>query len=337
MQSDKNLVTVACVNFKPAGGDKEGALERILDFTDQAGRKGANVILFPELALSLMPPDDLLPRFAETIPGPSTEKVAELAAQLNVYVIMGMLESDQKDSKRVYNAAAVIGPSGVLGSYRKTHPFHPFENYERGRQFPLFATPYGPIGVGICYDTYCFPEVCRNYAARGVRLYCNLTAVPCGLQCNDEADLYMTMLKARSIENQLFIATAGLVGKEPIEQLGEVTFLGLSVIVGPKDGYSSCQVYAGPGDEVKEEIVMAQLDLSVKSSSPLVANILSHRHPEIYVDFPGSPASEQDKNEGQTAPDLSPLTFWDNLPMVKNMRGLEAENNFQRRMYGIKQ
>jgi predicted amidohydrolase len=296
MPSVKNLVTVACVNFKPAGGDKERALERILHFINQAGRKEANIILFPELALTSMPRDELIPRFAETIPGPSTEKIAQLAAQLNVYVIIGMLERDQNYTSRVYNAAAVIGPSGVLGSYRKTHPFHPFENYERGRQFPLFETPYGPIGVGICYDTYCFPEVCRQYAARGVRLYCNLTAVPCGLQCSDEADLYMTMLKARSIENQLFIATAGLVGKETIEQLGEVTFLGLSVIVGPKDGYSSCQVYAGPGDQVKEEIIMAQLDLSIKSSSPLVANILSHRHPEIYVDFAGSPASKQDKN-----------------------------------------
>jgi predicted amidohydrolase len=106
----------------------------------------------------------------------------------------------------------------------------------------------------------------------------------------------MTMLKARSIENQLFIATAGLVGKETMEQMGEVTFLGLSVIVGPKTEYSSCQVYAGPGDTVKEEIVMAQLDLSVKSSSPLVSNILSHRNPEIYVDFTGAPASEQGKD-----------------------------------------
>ena len=78
--------------------------------------------------------------------------------------------------------------------------------------------------------------------------------------------------------------------------MGEVTFLGLSVIVGPKTEYSSCQVYAGPGDTVKEEIVMAQLDLSVKSSSPLVSNILSHRNPEIYVDFTGAPASEQDKD-----------------------------------------
>lgn len=296
MPSEKNLVTVACVNFKPAEGDKERALERILDFTDQAARQGANIILFPELALTSMPSDTLIPRFAERIPGPSTEKIAELAKELNAYVIIGMLERDQKDSKRVYNVAAVIGPSGILGSYRKTHPFHPFENYERGRQFPLFETPYGPIGVGICYDTYCFPEVCRQYAVRGVRLYCNLTAVPCGLQCNDEADLYMTMLKARSIENQLFIATAGLVGKETIDQLGEVTFLGLSVIVGPKEGYSSCQVYAGPGDQTKEEIVMARLDLSVKSSSPLVSNILSHRHPEIYVDFPGSPVSKHGKD-----------------------------------------
>ena len=296
MPSDKNLVTVACVNFKPAGGDKEGSLERIADFTNQAGQKGANIILFPELALTSMPPDALLPRVAETIPGPSTEKIAQLAAQLNAYVIIGMLERDQKDSTRVYNAAAVIGPSGVLGSYRKTHPFHPFENYERGKTFPLFETPYGPIGIGICYDTYCFPEVCRNYAARGVRLYCNLTAVPSGLQCSDEADLYMTMLKARSIENQLFIATAGLVGKERIEQLGEVTFLGLSVIVGPQAERSSCHVYAGPAGEVKEEIVMTELDLSVKSSSPLVSNILSHRHPEIYVDFTGAPASDEGKD-----------------------------------------
>lgn len=281
----KNRVTVACVNFKPAGGDKANALERIKEFTEKASREGANLILFPELALTSLPSEELVPQFAETIPGPSTEEVAKLAAQLKAYVTFGMLECDQKDSRIVYNAAVMIGPAGILGSYRKIHPFAPFETYERGRKLPIFETSYGPIGIGICYDTYCFPEVCRAYAVRGVRLYLNPTAVPLGLECNDEAELCMTMLGARCVENQMFIATAGIVGKDRVEGLGEVTLLGRSTILGPKAGYSSYQVYAGPASGTEEEIIMSELDLSAVSTSPLVSNILSHRHPEMYAEL----------------------------------------------------
>ena len=177
---------------------------------------------------------------------PSTEEVAELAARLKVHVIFGMLEHDQKDPGVFYNAAVVVGPAGILGAYRKIHPFAPFETYERGKELPIFETPYGPIGIGICYDTYCFPEVCRSYAVRGVRLYLNPTAVPLGLECNDEAELCMNMLGARCVENQMFIASAGIVGRENVEGLGEVDFLGKSTIVGPKRGYASYQVLQNP-------------------------------------------------------------------------------------------
>ncbi len=281
----ENPVTVACVNLKPAGEDKAATLKSIKEYTVQASREGANIILFPELALTAVPPEELVPEFAETIPGPSTEEMAKIAAQHNVYVIFGMLERDKKHPSIVYNAAAVIAPTGILGAYRKTHPFLPFETNERGREYPIFETRYGPIGIGICYDTYCFPEVCRNYAIRGVRLYLNPTGIFYGLECGDDvAELYMTILGARSIENQMFLASANVVGKVDIPEIGgEITMFGKSVILGPKPGYSSYQIFAGPASDTEEEIVIATLDLSVVSGSPLLTNILKHRYPETYT------------------------------------------------------
>jgi predicted amidohydrolase len=277
-----NPVTVACINFKLSGGDKTLALGKIKYLTLKAARQGANIILFPELALTGLPPDDAVSLFAEKIPGPSSEEIAALAAQMNIYVVFGMLEQDQNDSSIVYNSAVVIGPEGIIGRYRKVHPFAPFEKYTHGTEFPIFETPYGPIGVGICYDTYCFPEVCRSYAVRGVKLYLNPTAVPLGLECSDEAELCMTMLGARAVENQMFIASAGIVGKDTVEGLGETTFLGNSVILGPKPGYSSYHIYAGPASGTDEEIIISELDLTAVSTSPLVSNILGHRHPRQY-------------------------------------------------------
>lgn len=280
----ENRVTVACVNLKPAGEDKAATLESIKEFTIQASNQGANIILFPELALTAVPPEEAMPKFVETIPGPSTEEMAKIAAQHNVYVIFGMLECDKKYPDIVYNVAAVIAPTGILGAYRKTHPFRPYETSERGREYPIFETAYGPIGIGICYDTYCFPEVCRIYAVKGVRLYFNPTGIFNTRDTGDDvAELYMTTLGARSIENQMFIASANIVGKEDVPELGEVAFFGKSVILGPKPGYSSYQIFAGPASDTEEEIVIATLDLSVVSGSPLLTNILKHRYPETYT------------------------------------------------------
>ncbi len=281
MKSYEDRVTVACVNFAPVTGDKAANLEKIKQFTIQASNKGANIIVFPETALTgYLFPVEMMPSLAETIPGQSTEEVAKLAAQHDVYVIFGMVERDKKDSGVFYNSAAVVGPTGVLGAYQKVHLGRPREvkRYYRGNAYPLFETIYGPIGVDICKD-FCFPEVARIYAIRGVRLLIHPTAFPefADVESKDYRDFYKTMLGARSIENKMFIASANLVGTE-----GPLTFIGYSAILGPKLGCMNYHIWAGPAG-TEEEIIIATLDLASLAKLPVAINYnIVDRYPETY-------------------------------------------------------
>ena len=142
MKTYLDTVTVACVNFTPVVGDNAANLEKIKRFTVQASGKGANIIVFPETALTgYVFPVEMTSGLAETIPGQSTEEMAELAAQLDVYVVFGMVERDKNRSDVFYNSAAVIGPTGILGSYQKVHLPPPDPDYfHEGSGYPLFET-----------------------------------------------------------------------------------------------------------------------------------------------------------------------------------------------------
>lgn len=113
-------VTVACVNFAPVWGDKAATLDKIAASVVEAASQGADIVVFPEEALSMPTgctpcrdgggPCDWHHHLAETVPGPATERIAELASQHEVYVFFGMAERDAADAARLYNAVAVVGP-----------------------------------------------------------------------------------------------------------------------------------------------------------------------------------------------------------------------------------
>jgi predicted amidohydrolase len=277
-----DTVTVACVNFEPMIGNKLHTRRKMEDVICRAAGKGANIIVFPETALTgYMFSQENLDEIAETVPGPSSRGLAELAAQLDVYVAYGLVERDQKAATVYYNSAAMVGPGSVLGTYRKVHVGAPTELAwcTRGSSFPIFATKYGPIGIGICYDNYCYPEVARTYALGGARLLLNPTAFSNfpDTTTGDMLAYYMTTLGARSIENKIFVASANLVGIE----MG-TAFLGQSVILGPKRGCSHYYVWGGPAGQ-DEEIVMATLDLSTPEKlPPPTQNIFRDRRPDTY-------------------------------------------------------
>jgi len=116
-------------------GKKEANLGKIKTFITQAAAQGNHIVVFPELALSGYECNEygtkdkkrctMHERAAETIPGPSTEEISKLTKELGVYVILGMPEQDRTDRKVRYISAAVIGPEGCLGAYRKLHLLPP--------------------------------------------------------------------------------------------------------------------------------------------------------------------------------------------------------------------
>lgn len=254
----EDIVTVAAVNFHAIWGDKAKNLEKIKDDIIKAAKQGANIILFPETALTGYDIDEKVMMHkenAETIPGPSTNEIAKLTRKYGVYVVVGMPERDSEDPDIIYNAAAVIGPDGVIGSYRKIHPALDEPKWATKGEEPLaFDTPWGLVGVGICYDTYEFPELVRYYAALGARLYLNVTAT---ITFSDVMECrYINQLQARVYENRIFIASANLVGKGLTTE-----WPGGSGILGPRENNTHVKWYDGPS-RGKEEIEIATIDLS---------------------------------------------------------------------------
>ncbi len=274
----EKIVTVACVNFEPILGDKEATLQKIEANVVEASLQGADIVVFPEEALvgaSACPgcrsegaPCATHLEIAETVPGPSTERIAALAAEHDVYVIFGLAETDPADPNILYNAAAVVGPEGIQGTYRKLHlGTLPWVNegitFNPGSALPIFETRFGPIGVQICYDFWFNPELTRLLALKGARLILNC----CGTFRGPGKREYMLhTTRTRAQENLVYCASANLVGGPGANgsysganlttEGRELSFLGHSTIAGPAFPRFS-HVYAEAGDE--EEIVCATL------------------------------------------------------------------------------
>ena len=262
----EDIITVSTVTLQPEWGDKGRNLNRILGFMRAAAKKGSDLVVFPEMALTGYDdePDKPLKekmqyRLAETVPGPSTDVVAEAAKKLGLYVVMGMPIRDEEKPDTIYNGLAIFSPDGLVGSYHKMHLPAPEPNWAtRGDKPFILDTPWGPVGCAICYDTYCFPELMDYYVAKGCRLYINSTALA---HCHGRY-LGDTTLQAQCVREGIYIVSSNLGGLDV-----DNYFWGGSSILGPGRGTWEPKYYAGmpfPPDGADEEAMYtATIDLSL--------------------------------------------------------------------------
>lgn len=262
----KDIITVSTVTINAAWGNKEVNLNRILGYADAAGKKGADLIIFPEMALTGYDDEVDKPKaekmqvkLAELIPGPSSQALADICKQYGMYAVMGMPERDADDASIIYNSLAICTPEGSIGTYRKMHlPYPDFNWATSGDQPVMFDTPWGPMGVSICYDTYCFPELMRYYAAKGARLHINSTAIA---RCHGK-QLGTVSLEAQCLINQMYIASSNLGGKDLYNE-----FWGGSSIIGPSQNFWETFYYSGypftHPQAVESEMFTTTIDLSL--------------------------------------------------------------------------
>ncbi|MGE5379635.1 MAG: carbon-nitrogen hydrolase family protein [Methylocystaceae bacterium] len=297
MENKSDIITVAVVNFKVDTGNKEKNLSRIKGFSVAAAKRGADLVLFPEMCL--MGYDFFIDekvnretkvKATETLAGPSCMALAEVARQYGIYIVFGASEK-KDDSDILYNSAIAIGPDGVIGAYQKIHPFETESIWcEKGEDPFMFDTPWGPISVGICFDTYQFPELMRYYVAKGSRLYLNPTAVVEEIpkECSRQAfiNYYAPTLEYGVLCNTIFIASANLTGFDGVNYFG-----GGSAILGPKINAffeTDLNYYAGDKDNVQEGIYLATIDLSLATRPLFVTSkytgVPDYR-PELYKKF----------------------------------------------------
>jgi predicted amidohydrolase len=263
---------VAVAQLDPQLGETERNLAACVARMEEAAAAGARLLVLPECAIPgymFSSVEEALPH-AEEIPGPSTEALERACRRLDLHVVCGLLE---RDGDALRNAAVLVGPGGLLGTYRKTHL--PFLGVDRfvvpGDELPVWETPLGRIGIEICYDLR-FPEVTRTLALRGADMVAHPTNFPMAAKAQTEL-----ITVARAAENRVYLLTANRVGKE---RWGE--FCGWSQIVDP---YGTRLAEAG---EREETLLLADVDLEKARDKDYVVPgeyelyLFGHRRPELY-------------------------------------------------------
>jgi predicted amidohydrolase len=174
METTSDTVRVAAIQFNPVLTVKEENLERLLALTEEAAREGARLVVLPEMATTgycWYDREEVAP-MVEPIPGPTTERFARVARAYDCFVVVGMVEVEPA-TDIYYNSAALIGPEGVVGVYRKTHSYISEPKWAKDGDIglPCWETPIGRIGIVICQDADFF-EPARIVALRGADVIC---------------------------------------------------------------------------------------------------------------------------------------------------------------------
>ena len=260
---------VGLFQFAPIFGNVSHNLNRAVE---ALSRVSADLMVLPELFNTgyLFESHEELSRLSEEIPdGPTTQALAKLAVEKKMGIVAGLAEFDRQQ-KRHYNSAVVVGPDGYLGKYRKIHLFYKEKVWfvPGDNDYPVFDIKGVKVGVMICYDWF-FPEAARVLALKGAQIICqpaNLVLPWC----------QQTMI-ARSLENNVICITANRVGREARDN-EDLTFTGQSQVVDVK---GVLRFRLGDRDEATAVIEVdpaRALDKSINNRNQL----FNDRRPEWY-------------------------------------------------------
>ena len=257
---------VAIVQTNPVFGEITRNVEGALSIMDSAV---ADLYVLPELFNTgyNFVDEREASSLAEPVSGTTFQVIADFSKKKSCCVIYGFAERDVK----LYNSAALVGPSGLLGLYRKIHLFDR-ENlfFARGdRGFPVFDLPFGKMGIMICFD-WMYPESARTLALKGAQL----VAHPSNLVLPYCPDAMVT----RCLENRIFTATANRVGSENRGGFA-LTYIGKSELVSPRGEILERL------SEDREGIAVAEIDLFVPNNKRinLYNDLLADRQPQHYL------------------------------------------------------
>ena len=237
--SQKNTVNVAAIQL-PCVSNVAENLDRTVAAIKRAAAAGAQLICLQELFSSLyfcQSEDHDQFKLAQTIPGPTTERISSLAAELGVVIIAGIFE--RRAPGLFHNSAVIIESDGsIAGIYRKMHiPDDPYF-YEKfyftpgDLGFKCFDTSVAKVGVCICWDQW-FPEAARLTALAGAEILVYPTAI--GWQAPEkdtfgesQLSAWQTMMRSHAIANGVFLVAPNRVGVED-----NIEFWGHSFIADP--------------------------------------------------------------------------------------------------------
>jgi predicted amidohydrolase len=283
-----STATVAAVQMT-SGVDRETNVERALELVERAADRGATYVQLPEYFNYLGPAKGFADA-AEPIPGPTTDRLATVAASRQVTLHVGSLLERSDDPTRCYNTGVLLGPAGdILATYRKAHLFDidvPGEVVQResdaissGDHLVVCDLPAFRLGMSICFDLR-FAELYRALALAGA----TVLAIPAAFNAVTGRAHWEVLVRARAIENHAFVVAAAQVGTTAE---GIATY-GHSLIVGPWGDVLAESLEAG------EDVLVAEIDVADVTRRRGQIAVLDLRRPDLYgrpVDVSDAPAS----------------------------------------------
>jgi predicted amidohydrolase len=258
-----------------ATDDYDRNLEVAERLVREAAADGAELVALPEKWTFLGPPEGIA-EHAEPLSGPAISATSGWAAELGIHLLAGSFPESHPENDKPFNTSVMLGPDGeILAVYRKIHMFdvdvggvayRESATEDPGEEIVVADAGGVPVGMSVCYDLR-FPELYRILALRDARV----VTVPAAFTQHTGRDHWEVLLRARAIENQLFVLAPNQIGDAPPHYRS----YGRSMIVDPWG-----VVLAQAPDE--ECFVSAELDFAslerIRESLPSLRN----RRPDAY-------------------------------------------------------
>ena len=257
-----NSIQAAALQFNVKQGHVDANLDYIRAALRRTAGEGAQLAVLPEMwssGFAYKNLNELAGRTAGIV-----EELLELSRTLKLVIVGSMPEPH---GTKVFNTVYVVDNGSLVGTYRKLHLFSLLgedKAFDSGDAWLLADTSLGKIGVIICYDLR-FPELSRRLALEGAQVICVPAQWP-----KPRQEHWRTLLRARAIENQLFVVACNACGP-----IGKLEFFGMSMIIDPKG-----EVLAEGGET--EGQIQAPLDLQLMADWRAQIPCFNDRRPELY-------------------------------------------------------
>lgn len=248
----QSLLSLSLAQFQVSQAKPNENLQKISTFAHKAKEAGSELLCLPELCTT-----GLNWQVNQTLTNTLPQTLSALCdiAKENEIFLFGSFLQKHRLSTLPTNTAMLISPEGkVLAKYSKMHLFGLLDedkHLQAGTRPVLVSTKWGKIGLAICYDIR-FPELFRYYVQRGaIMILCPL-AFP-----HPRLPHYQVLLKARAIENQVFVIAINQVGKETLAGGKEINYFGNSCIIDPWGEY------VAQGSIDQEDFITATVNLDL--------------------------------------------------------------------------
>lgn len=259
---------VGYFQFAPAFGEVARNLELV---TTRLATVQCDLMVLPELFASgyQFVSKEEVESLAEPVPdGATTKRLIELARDRHMYVVAGLPE---RQGKVCYNSAVLVGPTGLIGTYRKTHLFFEETLYftPGDTGFTVWDIGSAKVGMLVCFD-WLYPEAARTLALKGADILCH----PSNLVLPHCPDAMVT----RCLENRVFSITANRIGSEERGGKERLTYIGASEVVTPRGRI----LHRAPRDQ--EDLTILDIDPAEARNKALnpYNDLLRDRRKDLY-------------------------------------------------------